>query len=70
MRRATLPHTWIAGDDEMGRPSAFRLDLRTGLANDICLAVPSNTLIRDIEAPAPEYSGRGRHPKNPFHASG
>ena len=23
---ATLPHTWIAGDDEMGRPSGFRLE--------------------------------------------
>ena len=23
-----LPHTWIAGDDEMGRPSSFRLELR------------------------------------------
>ena len=27
---------------------------------------PSNTLIRDIDVPLPEYSGRGRHPKNPF----
>ena len=60
-----LPHNWIAGDDEMGRPSAFRLDLRT-LGERYLLAVPSNTLIRDIEAPAPVYSGRGRHPKNPF----
>ena len=60
-----LPHSWIAGDDEMGRPSAFRLDLRT-LGERYLLAVPSNTLIRDIEAPAPVYSGRGRHPKNPF----
>jgi SRSO17 transposase len=60
-----LPHSWIAGDDEMGRPSAFRLDLRT-LGERYLLAVPSNTLIRDIEAPAPVYSGRGQHPKNPF----
>jgi SRSO17 transposase len=60
-----LPHSWIAGDDEMGRPSAFRLDLRT-LGERYLLAVPSNTLIRDIEAPAPVYSGRGPHPKNPF----
>jgi SRSO17 transposase len=60
-----LPHSWIAGDDEMGRPSVFRLDLRT-LGERYLLAVPSNTLIRDIEAPAPVYSGRGRHPKNAF----
>src|SRR5271156_5418564 len=60
-----LPHSWIAGDDEMGRPSAFRRDLRT-LGERYLLAVPSNTLIRDIEAPAPVYSGRGRHPKNAF----
>ena len=60
-----LPHTWIAGDDEMGRPSGFRLELRT-LGERYLLAVPSNTLIRDVEAALPEYSGRGRHPKNPF----
>jgi SRSO17 transposase len=62
---ASLPHTWIAGDDEMGRPSRFRLDLRTR-GERYLLAVPSNTLIRDLEAPLPEYAGRGRHPKNPF----
>jgi SRSO17 transposase len=60
-----LPHTWIAGDDEMGRPSGFRLELRT-LGERYLLAVPSNTLIRDIDVPPPEYSGRGPHPKNPF----
>jgi SRSO17 transposase len=60
-----LPHTWIAGDDEMGRPSGFRLELRA-LGERYLLAVPSNTLVRDIESPLPEYSGRGRHPKNPF----
>jgi SRSO17 transposase len=60
-----LPHTWIAGDDEMGRPSGFRLVLRA-LGKRYLLAVPSNTLIRDIDAPPPEYSGRGPHPKNPF----
>lgn len=60
-----LPHSWIAGDDEMGRPSAFRLELRTN-GERYLLAVPSNTLIRDLEVPAPDYSGRGRHPKQPF----
>jgi SRSO17 transposase len=60
-----LPHTWVAGDDEMGRPTSFRLELRA-LGERYLLAVPSNTLIRDIESPLPEYSGRGRRPKNPF----
>lgn len=60
-----LPHCWVAGDDEMGRPMSFRLDLSTR-GERYLLAVPSNTLIRDIEAPPPEYSGHGRHPLNPF----
>jgi SRSO17 transposase len=60
-----LPHTWIAGDDEMGRPTGFRLELRA-LGERYLLAVPSNTLVRDIESPLPEYSGRGRPFKNPF----
>jgi SRSO17 transposase len=60
-----LPHTWIAGDDEMGRPSKFRRDLR-GRGERYLLGVPSNTLIRDLDAPPPAYSGRGRYPKNPF----
>jgi SRSO17 transposase len=62
---AILPHTWIAGDDEMGRPRKFRLDLRRR-GERYLLAVPCNTLIRDLEAKAPPYSGRGRYPKNPF----
>jgi SRSO17 transposase len=61
----SLPHAWIAGDDEMGRPTSFRLGLR-GRGERYLLAVPSNTTARDIEAPPPEYSGRGRRPKNPF----
>jgi len=63
--RDTLPHAWIAGDDEMGRSSAFRRDLR-GLGERYLLAVPSNTLVRDLEAPPPEYGGRGPRPKVPF----
>jgi len=30
------------------------------------LAVPSNTLIRDLDADPPAYSGRGRPPKRPW----
>ncbi len=60
-----LPHAWITGDDEMGRPAWFRraLDERT---ETYLLAVPSNTTIRDLEAQPPPYSGRGRQPKRPF----
>ena len=64
-RGAALPHAWVAGDDEMGRPSGFRRELR-GRGERYLLAVPSNTLVRDLDAPPPEYAGRGRHPKNPF----
>ena len=60
-----LPHAWIAGDDEMGRSSAFRRELR-GLGERYLLAVPSNTLVRDLNAEPPPYGGRGRHPQVPF----
>ena len=60
-----LPHSWIAGDDEMGRPASFREELN-GRGERYLLAVPSNTLVRDVDAPLPQYSGRGRHPKQPF----
>jgi SRSO17 transposase len=60
-----LPHAWIAGDDEMGRSSAFRRDLRA-LEERYLLAVPSNTLVRDLEAEPPAYKGRGVRPKVPF----
>jgi SRSO17 transposase len=60
-----LPHSWVAGDDEMGRPSGFRLALR-GRGQRYLLAVPSNTLVRALDVPLPPYSGHGRRPKNPF----
>ena len=60
-----LPHKWITGDDEMGRSSRFRRDLRA-LDEQYLLDVPSNTNIRDIEIEPPVYSGRGRLPKQPF----
>jgi SRSO17 transposase len=60
-----LPHGWIAGDDEMGRSSGFRRDLRA-LGEQYLLAVPSNTGIRDLQSKPPAYGGRGRHPKQPF----
>src|SRR3954468_23728408 len=60
-----LPHSWVTGDDEMGRPASFRRGLSTR-GERYLLAVPSNTLVRDLEVPPPEYSGRGRHPLSPF----
>src|SRR2546427_1785197 len=64
---AALPHGWIAGDDEMGRPSWFRRRLAT-LGERYLLAVPSNTLLRDLETEVPESSGRGRRPNRPWHS--
>ena len=60
-----LPHAWIAGDDEMGRPAWFRREL-AGRGERYLLAVPSNTTIRDLEAAPPAYRGRGQPPKLPF----
>jgi SRSO17 transposase len=60
-----MPHSWIAGDDEMGRPAQFRRALTTRKERYL-LAVPSNTSVRDLDAEAPPYSGRGRIPMSPF----
>ena len=60
-----LPHAWIAGDDEMGRPAWFRRELDHS-GERYLLAVPSNTTIRDLDAEWPPYHGSGRRPKQPF----
>jgi SRSO17 transposase len=60
-----LPHQWIAGDDELGRSSGFRRELRER-GERYLLAVPSNTLIRDLEAELPEQDGPGAPRKTPF----
>lgn len=62
---AKLPHGWVAGDDEMGKVPEFRGALHAR-GERYLLAVPSNTLIRDLEAEPPPYSGRGRQPKSPY----
>lgn len=61
----SLPHGWVAGDDEMGRSSWFRHGLRAR-GERYLLAVPGNTLVRDLVAPDPPYGGHGRRPKAPF----
>lgn len=60
-----LPHRWITGDDEMGRPYWFRRDLQQR-GEQYLLAVPSNTLIRDLEVEPPTGSGKGRPPNRPW----
>jgi SRSO17 transposase len=62
---AVLPHSWVAGDDEMGRSTRFRRDLQ-GRRERYLLAVPANTLVRDRDAAPPPYRGRGRQPQVPF----
>ena len=64
-RGPLLPHAWVSGDDEMGRSSWFRRELQTR-GESYLLAVPSNTLVRDLRAPDPPCSGRGRKPAVPF----
>ena len=61
-----FPHAWITGDDEFGRPAWFRRALARRNERYL-LEVPSNTLIRDLEASPPQgRSPQGRAPKTPF----
>ena len=50
-RGEQLPHAWVAGDDEMGRSSWFRGQLRDRQEQYLLAAVPCNTTIRDLQAP-------------------
>ena len=60
-----VPHGWVTGDDELGRHTRFRQALRER-GERYVLGVPCTTTLRDLEAPQPEYSGRGRRPKAPW----
>jgi DDE superfamily endonuclease len=64
-RGPILPHAWVSGDDELGRSSWFRRELQ-GRHEGYLLAVPSNTLVRDLKAVDPPYGGHGHHPQAPF----
>jgi SRSO17 transposase len=64
-RGSRLPHARVAGDDEMGRCSWFRERLRAR-GEHYLLAVPSNTLVRDLAADPPPCGGHGRRPQVPF----
>ena len=48
----TLPHQWITGDDELGRPIEFRRELQRR-GETYMLAVPSNTRFVDLECEQP-----------------
>ena len=60
-----LPQAWIAGDDAMGRPYWLRRRLAALGTRDM-LAVPSNTLSRELETALPAHHGRGRRPQRPW----
>jgi SRSO17 transposase len=64
-RGPLLPHGWVSGDDELGRCTWFRHQLRVR-GERYLLAVPSNTAVRDLTAPDPPYGGHGRRPSAPF----
>src|SRR2546427_436717 len=63
--RDQVPHGWVTGDDELGRHSRFRYELRER-GERYVLGVPCTTTMRDLEAPLPAYAGRGRSPKAPW----
>ena len=63
-QRNDLPHGWVTGDDEMGRPALFRKAL-DDLDERYFLAVPSNTTVRDLETKIAS-SGKGAPRKMPF----
>jgi len=60
-----VPHGWVTGDDELGRHTQFRHELRAR-GERYVLGVPCTTTMRDLEAPLPAYQGRGRRPKAPW----
>ena len=60
-----VPHGWVMGDDELGRHTWFRQQLRAR-GERYVLGAPCTTAIRDLEAPLPAYQGRGRPPKPPW----
>ena len=64
---AQVPHGWVTGDDELGRHTRLRQELRER-GERYVLGVPCTTTIRDLEAPLPEYAGYGRRPKAPWQA--
>lgn len=63
-RRHQLPHAWVTGDDEFGRPAWFRKRLRR-MNEPYVLEIPSNTLVCAAEDPS-KTGDRGQPRKAPF----
>ena len=59
-----LPHAWVVGDDEFGRSTQFRRDLRA-LDEQYLLAVPANILVRDLGMSEAGAAERDPH-RGPF----
>lgn len=60
-----LPHAWVTGDDEFGRSTQFRRDLRAR-GERYLLAVPSNTLVCEL----PSSAGSAAEPGPPLASFG
>jgi SRSO17 transposase len=62
-----LPHGWVTGDDEFGRPARFRAWLRRERERYV-LDVPSDTVVRDLECRRPprRRAGRGAKRQVPY----
>jgi len=56
-----IPHAWVTGDDEFGRASEFRAELRKREERYV-LDVPCNTLIRARRRSSESVSGRSGNP--------
>src|SRR6516162_1331855 len=62
---AHVPHGWVTGDEELGRHTGFRQELRAR-GERSRLGVPCTTTSRDLEALPPADHGRGRRPTAPW----
>ena len=58
-------HKWVAGDDEMGRIPWFRKELRE-MKEPYMLAIPSNFLICDLDAPVEKCEHCGEEIERDF----
>lgn len=65
--RVGLPHGWVTGDDEFGRPAHLRAWLRRE-GERYVLDVPSDTIVRDLgcRRPPRRRAGRGAKRQVPY----
>jgi SRSO17 transposase len=63
--RATLPGTWVTGDDEFGRCTELRAALRQRRLRYV-LDIPCNTLVRDVSERLPPRRPGGKPRRPPF----